>query len=167
MIIVRHRTIIKFILQFIKMLQLGDFMTPRTNGIVFLAAQLRDYAYEHVASELKRLGLEGLAPSHGAILITLYREKALSLKELSVRINKKKSSTTELVDKLIRLGYVEKTVSLEDQRVKLVRLTAKSLMHKKDFKKLSENVNGRVYKGFSEEEQQQLTYLMSKALKNY
>jgi len=146
---------------------MDGFMTPRTNGIVFLTAQLRDYAYAHVTSELKRLGLVGLAPSHGAILITLYREKALSLKDLSIRINKKKSSTTELVDKLIRLGYVEKTSSTEDQRVKLVRLTPKSLAHKEDFKILSENVNGRVYKGFSEDEQQQLTYLISKALRNY
>jgi DNA-binding MarR family transcriptional regulator len=142
-------------------------MNPRTNGIVFLAAQLRDYAYEHVTRELKRLGMVDLAPSHGAILITLYREKALSLKDLSVRINKKKSSTTELVDKLIRLGYVEKTTSTEDQRVKLVRLTPKSLALKDDFKALSDNVNGRVYKGFSEDEQQQFTYLLSKALKNY
>jgi len=142
-------------------------MTPRTNGIVFSVAQLRDQAYEHVTSELKRLGMTDLAPSHGAILITLYREKALSLKDLSVRINKKKSSTTELVDKLIRLGYVEKTTSTEDQRVKLVRLTPKSISHKEDFKVLSENVNGRVYKGFSKEDQQQFTDLLSRALKNY
>jgi len=148
-------------------LQRHNFMTPRTNGIVFLAAQLRDNAYEHVTRELKRLGMADLAPSHGAILITLYREKALSLKELSVRINKKKSSTTELVDKLIRLGYVEKATSTEDQRVKLVRLTPKSVALKDDFKTLSENVNGRVYKGFSEDEQQQFTHLLSKALKNY
>ncbi len=142
-------------------------MSPNINGIVFLTAQLRDNAYEHVTSELKRLGMVGLAPSHGAILITLYREKALSLKELSIRINKKKSSTTELVDKLIRLEYVEKAISLEDQRVKLVRLTNKSLLLKDVFKELSENVNSRVYKGFSEEEQHQLTYLIAKALKNY
>jgi len=142
-------------------------MTPRTNGIVFLTAQLRDKAYEHVTSELKRLGMVGLAPSHGAILITLYREKALSLKALSIQINKKKSSTTELVDKLIRLGYVEKTISPEDQRVKLVRLTQKSLFLKDGFKELSDNVNGRVYKGFSVDEQKQLTCLLSKALKNY
>jgi len=142
-------------------------MNPNINGIVFLTAQLRDNAYEHVTSELKRLGMVGLAPSHGAILITLYREKALSLKELSIRINKKKSSTTELVDKLIRLEYVEKAVLPEDQRVKLVRLTNKSLLLKDDFKELSENVNSRVYKGFSEAEQHQLTYLITKALKNY
>ena len=45
-------------------------MTPRTSGIVFLVAQLRDNAYAHVTRELKRLGMVDLAPSHGAILIT-------------------------------------------------------------------------------------------------
>ena len=142
-------------------------MNPRTNAVIFLAAQLRDRAYEHVSSEQKRLGMQGLAPSHGAILVTLYREKALSLKDLAVRINKKKSSTTELVDKLIRLGYVEKAVSDLDQRVKLVRLTDQSLGLKDAFIELSDNVNGRVFKGFTKAEQKQLTQLLSKALSNY
>lgn len=142
-------------------------MKLRTNGIVFQIAELRDNAYEHVSMELRRLGLKDLAPSHGAILITLYREKALSLKELSIRISKKKSSTTELVDKLIRLGYVEKTTSQEDQRVKLVKLTEKSMSHKEDFSRLSERVNDRLYQGFSDEEKQQLTSLVLKALGNY
>jgi len=142
-------------------------MNPRTNGVIFQIAQLRDRAYEHVTAELRRLGLKDLAPSHGAILITLYREKALSLKDLSSRIHKKKSSTTELVDKLIRLGYVEKTSSVEDQRVKLVRLTDQSLLHKDDFRVLSENVNSRLYRGFSDAEQQQLNDLLTKALSNY
>jgi DNA-binding MarR family transcriptional regulator len=142
-------------------------MNQRTNAIVFLAAQLRDRAYEHVTSELKRLGLVGCAPLHGAILITLYREKALSLKELAKRIDKKKSSTTELVDKLIRLGYVEKTVSELDQRVKLVRLTQQSQNLKEAFIELSDNVNGRVFKGFTKAEQKQLVKLLSKAVNNY
>ncbi|MBK8970081.1 MAG: MarR family transcriptional regulator [Hahellaceae bacterium] len=139
----------------------------RTNGVVFLVAELRDRAYEHVTSELKRLGMTTLAPSHGAILITLYREKALSLKDLALHINKKKSSTTELVDKLIQLGYVEKTVSPDDLRVKQVRLTQKSLSHKADFKALSEQVNARLFKGFSEAEQQSLVALLAKSLANY
>ena len=142
-------------------------MKLRTNGIVFQVAELRDNAYEHVSRELKRLGMSELAPSHGAILITLYREKQLSLKELCERINKKKSSTTELVGKLIRLGYVEKTGSTEDQRVKLIRLTRKSLSHKQDFRELSDNVNSLLYKNFSEAEQEQLAFLLNKALSNY
>lgn len=140
---------------------------PRTNGVVFLMAQLRDHTYEHVTSELKRLGMKDLAPSHGAILITLYREHSLSLKELALRINKKKSSTTELVSKLIHLGYVEKTVSLEDQRVKHVRLTKQSLKHKTHFKELSDNVNTRLFNGFSAAEKEQLVGLLMKSLKNY
>ena len=142
-------------------------MNQRTSAIVFLAAQLRDRAYEHVSSELKRLGMVGCAPSHGAILITLYREKALSLKELAMRIDKRKSSTTELVDKLIRLGYVEKTISDEDQRVKVVRLTQQSLDFKDAFIELTDNVNARVFKGFTMAEREQFVQLLSKAVNNY
>lgn len=142
-------------------------MSQHTNGVVFHVAELRDHAYAHVASELARLGMTELAPSHGAILITLYREKALSLKELSRRINKKKSSTTELVDKLIRLGYVDKTLSPEDQRIKLVRLSGKSLSLKHEFKRLSESVNSLLFKGFTAQEQQQFVGLLNKALSNY
>jgi DNA-binding MarR family transcriptional regulator len=142
-------------------------MEPRTNAVIFLAAQLRDRAYEHVSSELERLGISGCAPSHGAILIALYREKALSLKELAMRIDKKKSSTTELVDKLIRLGYAEKTISDEDQRVKVVRLTQQSLDFKDAFIELTENVNARVFKGFTKAEREQFVQLLSKAVNNY
>ena len=142
-------------------------MNPRTNAVILLAAQLRDRAYEHVSSELERLGISGCAPSHGAILIALYREKALSLKELAMRIDKKKSSTTELVDKLIRLGYVEKTVSDEDQRVKVVRLTQQSLDFKGAFIELTDNVNARVFKGFTKAEREQFVQLLSKAVNNY
>ena len=142
-------------------------MNPRTNAVILLAAQLRDRAYEHVSSELARLGISGCAPSHGAILIALYREKALSLKELAMRIDKKKSSTTELVDKLIRLGYVEKTISDEDQRVKVVRLTQQSLDFKDAFIELTDNVNARVFKGFTKAEREQFVQLLSKAVNNY
>jgi DNA-binding MarR family transcriptional regulator len=142
-------------------------MVPRTNAVIFLAAQLRDRAYEHVSSELERLGISGCAPSHGAILIALYREKALSLKELAIRIDKKKSSTTELVDKLIRLGYVAKTISDEDQRVKVVRLTQQSLDFKDEFIELTDNVNARVFKGFTKAEREQFVQLLSKAVNNY
>lgn len=61
----------------------------RTNGVVFLVAELRDRAYEHVTRELGRLGMNELSPSHGAILITLYREKTLSLKDLALHIKRK------------------------------------------------------------------------------
>lgn len=142
-------------------------MVPRTNAVILLAAQLRDRAYEHVSCELERLGMSGCAPSHGAILIALYREKALSLKELAMRIDKKKSSTTELVDKLIRLGYVEKTISDEDQRVKVVRLTQQSLDFKNAFIELTDNVNARVFKGFTKAEREQFVQLLTKAVSNY
>jgi MarR family transcriptional regulator, organic hydroperoxide resistance regulator len=138
----------------------------RTDEIIYLAARLRDRAYTFITEELERMNVEG-APSHGAILVALLRHQPLSLTELSQIIDKKKSSTTELVDKLIRLGYVEKTTDEHDQRIKLIRLTEKSLALKSRFAELTEKLMAKTYRGISVEEQQQVVNLLAKIVNNF
>ncbi|MBS2011361.1 MAG: winged helix-turn-helix transcriptional regulator [Deltaproteobacteria bacterium] len=139
---------------------------PRPTDIIFLAARLRDRAYEHITRELARMNLEG-APSHGAILVALLREQPLSLGELARIIDKRKSSTTELVEKLIRLGYVEKVASDEDQRVKLVRLTAKSQGMRRKFAELTNGLIERTFVGISPAEQRQAVALLARMVDNF
>jgi DNA-binding MarR family transcriptional regulator len=62
---------------------------------------------------------------------------------------------------------VEKTISDEDQRVKVVRLTQQSLDFKDAFIELTDNVNARVFKGFTKAEREQFVQLLSKAVNNY
>jgi MarR family transcriptional regulator, organic hydroperoxide resistance regulator len=138
----------------------------RTDEIIYLAARLRDRAYTFITEELERMNVEG-APSHGAILVALLRHQPLSLTELSQIIDKKKSSTTELVDKLIRLGYVEKTTDEHDQRIKLIRLTEKSLALKSRFAELTEKLMAKTYRGLSVEEQHQFVNLLAKIVNNF
>ncbi len=133
---------------------------------IILLAKVRDRAYEFVQQELKDMGLAG-APSHGAILVALIKYKTLSLTELSKIIDKKKSSTTELVDKLIRLGYVEKTLDPNDSRIKQVRLTKKSMALKGKFAKFSENLTKKTFNGISEKERLASIATLEKILKNY
>lgn len=138
----------------------------QSDEIIYLAARLRDNAYEFITQELGRMELQG-APSHGAILVALLRQKQLSLTELSKIIDKKKSSTTELVDKLIRLGYVEKTTDTNDQRVKLIQLTPKSLALKGKFAELTQTLMEKTYRGVSEAEQQEVIRILGKILQNF
>ena len=133
---------------------------------IILIAMLRDRAYEFITAELKRLGLKG-APSHGAIIVALLEHKQLSLKQLSVIIDKKKSSTTELVDKLIALGYVKKSADPQDQRIKLVALTDKSWALKKQFAEFTDNLTEKTFKGISQEERQEVIRIITKILKNF
>ncbi|MEH6348308.1 MAG: MarR family transcriptional regulator [Bermanella sp.] len=133
---------------------------------IILLAKLKDRAYEFIQAELKRLDIEG-APSHGAILVALLHYKQLSLTELSKIIDKKKSSTTELVDKLIKIGYVEKTIDVHDQRIKLVQLTKKSMGLKSKFAQFTKNLTNKTFQGVSEKEKQQTILVMDKILKNF
>ena len=112
------------------------------------------------------MGVQG-APSHGAILVALLRQKQLSLTQLSKIIHKKKSSTTELVDKLIRLGYVEKTIDISDQRIKLIQLTPKSLALKGKFAELTQTLMEKTYRGVTQAEQDEVTRILGKILKNF
>lgn len=138
----------------------------QSHEIIFLAERLRDGAYEFITTELSRMGVQG-APSHGAILVALLRQKQLSLTQLSKIIGKKKSSTTELVDKLIRLGYVEKTTEISDQRIKLIQLTPKSLALKGKFAELTQTLMEKTYSGVTLAEQQEVVRILGKILKNF
>jgi hypothetical protein len=139
---------------------------PRPTDIIFLAARLRDRAYEHISAELARMNLEG-APSHGAILVALLRHEPLSVGELARIIDKRKSSATELVDKLVRLGYVERFASEDDQRVKLVRLTGKSQRLRHRFAELTHGLIARTFAGISPAEQRQAVNLLARMVENF
>ena len=52
--------------------------------------------------------------------------KVLSMKEGSEKISKDKSTVTTLVNKLVKLGYVKKSISLEDKRVIFLSLEKKA-----------------------------------------
>lgn len=48
------------------------------------------------------------------------------MKEVSEKISKDKSTVTTLVNKLVKLGYVKKSISLEDKRVIFLSLEKKA-----------------------------------------
>ncbi len=73
--------------------------------------------------ELELRGVVGLAPTHGDILVALFRNETLSMRDLSEIIQRDKSTVTALVNKLVKLGYVEKFKGVEDSRINFVRLT--------------------------------------------
>ena len=63
---------------------------------------------------------------HISIIAILSIYKVLSMKEVSEKISKDKSTVTTLVNKLVKLGYVKKSISLEDKRVIFLSLEKKA-----------------------------------------
>lgn len=108
-----------------------------TEAIIHLAAQVRERANALIVSELERRGAAGLAPSHGAILVQLYRQGPLPMNRLASLIGRKKNTLTSLIAKLEALGYVARQPDPQDSRVSLIAPTDQALRFRRDFEEIS------------------------------
>lgn len=131
-------------------------------------SNIRSKVFDYIECELKRRGIEGLVVSHGNILDILYDNNGkLTMKEISKGINRSKSTVTQLVDKLLKDGYVTKESNPEDKRFSYIVLTEKGLSIKKDFREISDNVIREFFKDFTEEEAEVLLLLLDRVINNF
>lgn len=137
-----------------------------TKNIISLIGEIRRSANNLILNELKSRGLDQLSTSHGDILARLQSGRELPMKEIAGKINRKKNTVTVLVEKLIQLGFVQKTVSREDSRVILVSLTPEGRELMPDFEAISQRLIDRTYRGFSERERQQVIGFLNRIKEN-
>ncbi|WP_343226128.1 MarR family transcriptional regulator [Paenibacillus sp. ACRRY] len=135
----------------------GDM--PKYNAIA-LIARIRDHVNKRIVQELEQHDVTGIVPSHGDILMFLYREDSLSIKMLAERVHRTQPTVTVLVNKLEKLGYVERSKSAEDSRVTLIRLTEQGRQLKPIFEQVSETIQDMVYGGMTDEQAEQLESLL-------
>jgi len=103
--------------------------------IISLISKIREQSEEFIEAELNKIGVEDLVVSHGLILSALYRNNGrLTMNQISEKVDRSKSTVTQLVDKLIKGGYVKKEISESDRRYRYIVLTEKAM-----------NIKGRVY----------------------
>lgn len=138
-----------------------------TRDIISLIATIREKANRLIIQEMSIREMEGLAPSHGDILSALFEYSRLTMKELAKEINKDKSTVTALVNKLLNLGYIERTRDLTDSRIVYITLTEKGKNLKSDFKEISDKLIERVYKDISENDQEIVIDILTKIEKNF
>lgn len=137
-----------------------------TRNIAALISDTRAGINRYLLQELKRLGIEGLAPSHGAILFHLFNNEQVTMKDLARAVRRDKSTVTALVGKLVTNGYVEKISSTQDQRTVYVRLSAKGQALQPAFEDVSRNLIDRIWRGVDQAEQQELVRLLKKIRSN-
>ncbi|MCT4621606.1 MAG: MarR family transcriptional regulator [Marinisporobacter sp.] len=136
--------------------------------IVYFISKTKKKMTEFIQKELKEKELDDLVPSYGNILTVLYdNDGKLSMKEIGQLIGKDKSTITALVNKLLKLGYVEKERSQEDKRVTYIILTEKGKDVEGKFNDISKKVYLTAYKNFSKEERDILLKLLKKMNNNF
>lgn len=124
------------------------------NSSISLFSHIHSITADFLSDKLKERGFPGFASSHGFILFQLSRNEHLTMSEISTRINRDKSTTTVLVRKLEKEGFISSTPDTNDKRSRIVKLTEKG----KQFNSITEDISHELmetfYKGFSKEEKE-------------
>lgn len=138
------------------------------NLVISKISQIRREIFDYIEAELSKRGIDGLVVSHGNILDILYDNNGrLTMKEISEGIHRSKSTVTQLVDKLLKSGYVTKEIDPEDKRFSYIVLTDKGLGIKNDFREISHEVIKKFYKEFTDEEIDTLLFLLDRVISNF
>ena len=130
-----------------------------------LVSKIHEKGNRFIIEELKNNGAEGLVPSHGDILVCLYRNGKMTMKDIANCIHRTKPTVTVLVDKLEKLGYLKREASDEDSRSTNIVLTQKGEDFQATFEKISKNLNEMLYKNLSDKEIEILEELLKKIIK--
>lgn len=137
------------------------------NNAIALVAKVRHLANGYILEQLEARGYGDIATSHGDILSQLYRKKEMNMTELAQCIGRDKSTLTVLVRKLENLGYVERTISAEDQRVRLLRLTPKAEDFYPVFMEIAEGLNEKAFRDFEDYEIEMLRAILGRVIDNF
>lgn len=140
----------------------------KTVKVVGLISSIREKSAQYINSQLREKEIEGLINSHGTILSILYDNNGkITMNEIGKIVGKKKSTLTDLIRKLVELGYITRGKSEKDSRVVEITLTEKGWEFKSLFEEISNNLLKKTYKDFTEEEKEILIFLLDKIRKNY
>lgn len=114
-----------------------------------LISRIREKANRFIVRELEGHGIKGIVPSHGDILVILFKGEKYTMKELADRINRTKPTVTVLIDKLVEYGYVEREKSRTDSRVTYIKLTGKGIELQPVFDDISKKLDALIYGDFT------------------
>ena len=131
-------------------------------NLLALVSKIHEKGNRFIIEQLKKNGADGLVPSHGDILVCLYEQDKMTMKDIADKIHRTRPTVTVLVDKLEKLGYIKREISQEDSRYTYIVLTKKGQDFMPIFEKISEDLNNLLYKNLTEQESNILDNLLQK-----
>ena len=137
------------------------------DNTINLISRIRELANNVIVTELEKLGVKGVVPSHGDIIVTLIKHRELTMTEIAEKINRDRSTVTTLVKKLNTIGFTATKKNERDQRSNFVFLTPKGRELEKGFKEVSERLYSIQFEGVSEEEREVFRSVLLKVYNNF
>lgn len=140
----------------------------RTDIVIGLISNIREKSAHFINDQLKERDTEELINSYGTILSILYDNNGrITMNNIGKLTGKKKSTLTDMIKKLVTLGYINRDKCPEDARSIEISLTDKGWAFQPTFKEISTNLLEKAYYGFTEEEKELLVSLLVKIKKNF
>ncbi len=137
----------------------------KTNG-GFLITQIKQIQGRVFEKLLVKYGIEEFNSAQGRILYVLWQEDNLPIIELSHRTGLAKTTLTSMLDRLEAKGLLYRTIDKKNRRQIRIVLSdmAKSLENK--YNAVSDEMSEIFYRGFSDEEINELESKLNLILKN-
>lgn len=142
-------------------------MQKDSTNVISKISRIHSLCADFLRVELNKTGLPNLASSHGFILFLLSQNESLTMREISEKINRDKSTTTQLVKKLESLGYVKTSSSPEDSRIKLVKLTPQGIKYNDTTSAISDRLKDKFFTDLSDSEISKLEVTLDKISENF
>ena len=132
--------------------------------ILSLISKIHKKGNSYIIEQLGLNGAEGLVPSHGDILICLYQNGKMTMKDIAQKTHRTKPTVTVLVDKLEKSGFVKREISEDDSRCTNIVLTKKGEDFKPVFEKISKGLDEMLCKNLTIEEIEMLDKLLKRII---
>ena len=137
------------------------------NSSISLLSNIHTITADFITEKLKERGFPDFASSHGNILFQLSVNEKMTMGDLAQRINRDKSTTTVLVRKLEKDGFITGEADPADKRSRIIYLTEKGKQFNKTAHELSQELLGTFYKSFTEEEKERFVQSLEKIKRNF
>ncbi len=136
--------------------------------IVYFISRTKQKMLQFIEQRLRENEVDDLITSQGNVLTALYENNGrLTMSQIAQKIGKDKSTVTPLVDKLLKLGYIDKEKNEKDKRITYIRLTERGIALKPKFDSISNQVYETAYKDFTTEEKETFLRLLKKLNENF
>jgi len=123
-------------------------------------------AREHRKTVEKRICSLGIHPSQHHFLMHLAKNGACTQNHIAEAMEISAATVAVSIKKLEKGGYIEKRISEHDSRSNVIALTAKGEEVVQQSKLMFEEVDGTMFEGLTEEQQNQLHECMEQVINN-
>ncbi len=119
--------------------------------IIFLLSKVFQKVTNNLQKALSESGLE-VTPTQAMMLFFLQKNEGSSLTDIGHGLLLENPTVTGLIDRLAKLGYVNRSDHPKDRRVYLVHITEKGKLVAEKAIPIVKKLNEQIKEGFSKEE---------------